>query len=139
MFGSIGFPELMIILIIALLVFGPKKLPEVGRSIGRAMREFRKTTDEIKGRIEDEIQADEFRDVKKEFDDVRNTRFDIGSDKDDKQGQVKDRRQDQEQEKAEPDPYKQSGDEEQKPAPRADKKAEEDGKSEHHGEGEKNS
>jgi sec-independent protein translocase protein TatA len=82
MFGSIGFPELMVILIIALLVFGPKKLPEVGRSIGKAMREFRKTTDEIKGRIEDEIQADEFRNIKKDFDDVKNTRFDIDSDQD---------------------------------------------------------
>ncbi len=82
MFGSIGFPELMIILIIALLVFGPKKLPEVGRSIGKAMREFRKTSDEIKGRIEDEIQADEFRNIKKDFDDVRNTRFGIDTDKD---------------------------------------------------------
>ena len=48
MFGSIGFPELIVILSIALLVFGPKKLPEVGRSIGRALREFRKTSDEIK-------------------------------------------------------------------------------------------
>ena len=55
MFGSIGFPELVIIFIIALLVFGPKKLPEVGRSVGKAIREFRRTSDEIKGRIENEI------------------------------------------------------------------------------------
>lgn len=65
MFGSIGFPELIVILSIALLVFGPKKLPEVGRSIGRALREFRKTSDEIKERIEEEIQAEEFRDMEK--------------------------------------------------------------------------
>jgi len=67
MFGNIGFPELLIIMVIALLIFGPKKLPEVGRSIGRALREFRKTSDEIKGKIEEEIQAEEFKDIKEEI------------------------------------------------------------------------
>lgn len=67
MFGNIGFPELLIILIIALLIFGPKKLPEVGKSIGRAIREFRRTSDEIKDRIEEEIRADEFREIKDEL------------------------------------------------------------------------
>ena len=81
MFGSIGFPELIVILSIALLVFGPKKLPEVGRSIGRALREFRKTSDEIKERIEEEIQADEFRDmeksIKSEYDNITSSEDDI--------------------------------------------------------------
>ncbi|MEE8377235.1 MAG: twin-arginine translocase TatA/TatE family subunit, partial [Candidatus Aminicenantaceae bacterium] len=54
MFGSIGFPELITIFAIALLIFGPKKLPEVGRSIGKALREFRRTTDEIKEKLEEE-------------------------------------------------------------------------------------
>jgi len=67
MFGNIGFPELLIILAVALLIFGPKKLPEVGRSIGKALREFRKTSDEIKEKIEEEIQVDEFKDIKEEF------------------------------------------------------------------------
>lgn len=67
MFGNIGFPELLVILAIALLIFGPKKLPEVGRSIGRALREFRRTSDEIKDKIEEEIQAEEFRDIKNEI------------------------------------------------------------------------
>jgi TatA/E family protein of Tat protein translocase len=67
MFGSIGFQELIIILSIALLIFGPKKLPEVGRSIGKALREFRRTSDEIKGKIEEEIQAEEFREIKKDI------------------------------------------------------------------------
>ncbi len=67
MFGNIGFPELVIILAIALLIFGPKKLPEVGRSIGRAIREFRRTSDEIKDRIEEEIRADEFREIRDEL------------------------------------------------------------------------
>lgn len=67
MFGSIGFQELIIIFSIALLIFGPKKLPEVGRSIGKALREFRRTSDEIKEKIEEEIQADEFRAIKKDI------------------------------------------------------------------------
>lgn len=70
MFGSIGFPELLIIMTIALLIFGPKKLPEVGRSIGKALREFRKTSDEIKEKIEDEIQAEEFREIKKDIKEI---------------------------------------------------------------------
>jgi Tat protein translocase TatB subunit len=64
MFGNIGFPELLIILAIALLVFGPKKLPEISKSLGKAVREFRRTSDEIKGKIEQEIQASEFKEIK---------------------------------------------------------------------------
>lgn len=67
MFGSIGLPELLIILAIALLVFGPRKLPEVGRSIGKAIREFRKTSDEIKEKFEQEVQAEEFKNIKEEI------------------------------------------------------------------------
>ena len=67
MFGNIGFPELLIILVIALLIFGPKKLPEVGRSLGKALREFRKTSDEIKEKFEEEIQADEFKEIKEDI------------------------------------------------------------------------
>jgi TatA/E family protein of Tat protein translocase len=67
MFGSIGFQELLIILTIALLIFGPKKLPEVGKSIGKAMREFRRTSDEIKEKIEEEIRAEDFREIKKDI------------------------------------------------------------------------
>jgi TatA/E family protein of Tat protein translocase len=63
MFGSIGLPELLLILAIALLVFGPKKLPEVGRSIGKAMREFRKTSEEIKEKFEEQINAEEFKNL----------------------------------------------------------------------------
>lgn len=39
--GNIGLPEIVIVLVIALLVFGPKRLPELGRSLGRGIREFR--------------------------------------------------------------------------------------------------
>ncbi len=71
MFGPIGFQELVFIFAIALLVFGPKKLPEIGRSIGRAMREFRRTSDEIKNKLEEEIQADDFKEIKTEINEFK--------------------------------------------------------------------
>jgi TatA/E family protein of Tat protein translocase len=67
MFGSIGPTELILIFVIALLVFGPRKLPEIGKSVGKAIREFKKASDEIKGRIEEEIQASEIKDVGKDL------------------------------------------------------------------------
>ena len=79
MFGSIGFPELIIIFTIALLVFGPKKLPEVGRSIGKALREFRRTSDEIKEKIEEEIQADEFKEIKKDIEEITDIKANFSS------------------------------------------------------------
>lgn len=52
---SVGFGEIIVILIVALLVFGPKKLPEIGRALGRAGREFRKATSDLTA----EFEADE--------------------------------------------------------------------------------
>ena len=49
MFSGIGFPELLIVLVIALIVLGPKKLPEVGRSLGKGMREFKDSISGITG------------------------------------------------------------------------------------------
>ena len=46
MFGGIGMPELIVIFVIALLVFGPKRLPDVGKSIGEAIKGFRKSMSE---------------------------------------------------------------------------------------------
>jgi TatA/E family protein of Tat protein translocase len=54
--GPIGFPELIVIFIIALLVFGPKKLPELGKSMGKGLREFKKATEEIKSSIDDHMR-----------------------------------------------------------------------------------
>ena len=71
MFGSLGMPELLLILVIALIVFGPKKLPEVGRSLGKAMREFKRTTEDIKGKFEEQLNADEFKDLKSGLDDIK--------------------------------------------------------------------
>ncbi len=47
MFGKIGLPELILILVIALIIFGPRKLPEIGKSIGKGLREFKQATTEI--------------------------------------------------------------------------------------------
>lgn len=55
MFG-IGMPELIIIFVIALLVFGPKELPKIGRTIGKAMGEFRRASDELRDGIQREIE-----------------------------------------------------------------------------------
>lgn len=54
--GNIGFPEMIFIFVIALLVFGPKRLPELGRSLGKGMAEFRRATSGIKDSIEREIR-----------------------------------------------------------------------------------
>jgi TatA/E family protein of Tat protein translocase len=64
---GIGFPEMLLIMAIALLVFGPKKLPEIGKSLGRALREFRRTSDELKERFEEEVHAEEFKSIKDEL------------------------------------------------------------------------
>ena len=57
MFGPIGMPELILIFVVALLVFGPKKLPEIGKSLGKGLAEFKKASDELKKTIEDEIES----------------------------------------------------------------------------------
>ncbi|HKA36351.1 MAG TPA: TatA/E family twin arginine-targeting protein translocase [Thermoanaerobaculia bacterium] len=56
MFGSIGMPELILIFIVALIVFGPKKLPEIGKSIGKGLAEFKRASDDLKRTIEHEIE-----------------------------------------------------------------------------------
>lgn len=59
MFGPLGFQELLLILVIALLIFGPKKLPEIGRTIGKGMAEFRRATSDLKRSIETEVDLDD--------------------------------------------------------------------------------
>lgn len=59
MIGSLGLPELLFIFVLALLVFGPKRLPEMGRMIGKGMAEFRKATNELKRTINAEIALED--------------------------------------------------------------------------------
>ena len=61
MFGSLGMPELIVVFVIALVVFGPRKLPELGRSLGRAIAEFKKATNELQSTLEHQITAEEER------------------------------------------------------------------------------
>jgi sec-independent protein translocase protein TatA len=63
MFGSIGMPEMLIILVIALIIFGPRKLPELGRSLGKSLAEFKRASNELKNTLEEEIRLDEQRTV----------------------------------------------------------------------------
>jgi len=69
MFG-IGMPELILILAIALIVIGPKKLPDVARALGRAMGEFKKATRELKESMEVEDDLRELKNVKTAFDEL---------------------------------------------------------------------
>ncbi len=59
MFGSVGMPELIVILTIALIIFGPRKLPELGKSLGKSIAEFKKASNELRNTLEEEIRVDE--------------------------------------------------------------------------------
>ena len=52
---NLGFPEMIFIFFVALVIFGPKKLPEIGRQIGKALNEFKRASNEFKSQIESEI------------------------------------------------------------------------------------
>jgi sec-independent protein translocase protein TatB len=61
MFGTLGGPELFLILVIALIVFGPRALPDIGKSIGKMLVEFRRASNDFKRTIEEEVEADKLK------------------------------------------------------------------------------
>ncbi|HYN15302.1 MAG TPA: twin-arginine translocase TatA/TatE family subunit [Terriglobales bacterium] len=62
---NLGFPEMLFLFLLALLLFGPKKLPEIGRQIGRGLAEFKRASNELKGQLENEMRLLEAEDREK--------------------------------------------------------------------------
>ena len=60
-FGPIGIPEMIIIAVVALIFFGPRKLPELGRSLGKSLAEFKRASSDLKNSLDDEIRQEERR------------------------------------------------------------------------------
>lgn len=74
--GQLGFQELLIIFVIALLVFGPKKLPELGKSLGKGLREFKKATEDLKSNWEDQMKEVE-EPIKETAKDIESTSHEV--------------------------------------------------------------
>jgi sec-independent protein translocase protein TatA len=86
MFGSIGMPELIIILVIALIIFGPRKLPELGKSLGRSLNEFKKASTDLQNTLEQEIKIEEQKEATakaKQEEKTASAAFDADSNNDD--------------------------------------------------------
>lgn len=64
---NLGMPEILIILLVALLLFGPRKLPELGRSLGQSIREFQKGAKSIRDEFEKATDASELKEIKDEL------------------------------------------------------------------------
>lgn len=64
---NLGFPEMLFLFLLALLLFGPKKLPEIGRQIGRGLAEFKRASNELKGQLENEMRLLEAEDREKKI------------------------------------------------------------------------
>ena len=72
MFGPVGVPELIIIFTIALIIFGPRKLPELGKSLGKSLAEFKRASNELKNTLDEEIRLEERRSASVVEDERRN-------------------------------------------------------------------
>jgi sec-independent protein translocase protein TatA len=64
--GNIGVPELIIIFTIALIIFGPRKLPELGKSLGKSLAEFKRASNELKNTLDEEIRTEERRSAERQ-------------------------------------------------------------------------
>ncbi len=76
--GSLGMQEIIVIFIIALIVFGPRKLPEIGKSIGKGLQEFKKASNDLKRTWEEEVQLDKEKEAMNSI--IRDTSADINND-----------------------------------------------------------
>jgi len=61
---NLGFPEMLFLFVLALIIFGPKKLPEIGRQIGKGLAEFKRASNEFQAQIQDEVRKLELDEVK---------------------------------------------------------------------------
>ena len=66
MFGPLGLPELLVISAIALFIFGPRKLPELMRSLGKSLAEFKRASNELKSTLDEEIRTEERRSAERQ-------------------------------------------------------------------------
>ncbi len=78
MIGPLGMQEMLIILMVALIVFGPRKLPQIGKTLGKSIAEFRRTSTELRSTLEREVQMEEFRAARTEVSDLRKDVTNLG-------------------------------------------------------------
>jgi TatA/E family protein of Tat protein translocase len=64
--GNVGVPELIIIFTIALIIFGPRKLPELGKSLGKSLAEFKRASNELKNTLDEEIRSEDRRSTERQ-------------------------------------------------------------------------
>ncbi|MBP1594757.1 MAG: tatAd 2 [Acidobacteria bacterium] len=65
--GNLGMPEIIVIFVLALIVFGPRKLPELGKSLGRGLAEFRKASNDLKQTWEEEVRLEKEKEMVKDI------------------------------------------------------------------------
>ena len=78
MIGPLGMQEMLIILVVALIVFGPRKLPQIGKTLGKSIAEFRRTSTELRSTLEREVQMEEFRTARSEVSELKKEVTDLG-------------------------------------------------------------
>jgi sec-independent protein translocase protein TatB len=72
--GSLGGAEILLILVLALLLFGPRSLPKIGRTVGKGLAEFRKASNDLRSSLEREVEMEEFREIR---DDLNSAKHEV--------------------------------------------------------------